>query len=124
MSPLLIETWNVVAQKWLHCCTIVLSLLLSPHPADPTLTTENLMEVVQGVEGWWKQLAARLGVRRVKMAEIETVHLSDMMSMEEVVKDYVKYKPDHSWADIARALQMMGLHQQADTVTTQYIQGI
>ena len=82
------------------------------------------MEVVQGVERRWEDLADNLWVRYKKKEEIKTLHLSDVVSMEEVVKDYVKYKPDHSWADIARALQMMGLHQQADTVTTQYIQGI
>ena len=124
MSPFFIETWNAVAQKWLHCCTIVLPSLLSPHPADPTLTTENLMEVVQGVEGRWEDLANELIVRDEKRAEIKTLHHTDVISMEEVVKEYVKYTPHHSWRHVASALQEMGLHQQADTVTTKYIRGI
>ena len=124
ISPFFIETWNAVAQKWLHCCTIVLPSLLSPHPADPTLTTENLMEVLQGVERQWEDLADKLNVRLEKRIEIRTLHLSDVVSMEEVVKEYVKYTPDHSWWEVACALQRMGLDQQADTVTTKYIQGI
>ena len=82
------------------------------------------MEVVQGVERRWEDLADNLWVRYKKKEEIKTLHLSDVVSMEEVVKDYVKYKPDRSWWDVAWALQEMGLHQQADTVTTKYIRGI
>ena len=98
--------------------------LLSPHPADPTLTTENLMEVVQGVERRWEDLADVLNVQDKKMNKIRNLHLSDVVSMKEVVKEYVKYTPDHSWWHVARALHRKGLHQQADTVTTKYIRGI
>jgi len=82
------------------------------------------MEVVQGVERRWEDLANNLWVRYKKKEEIKTLHLSDVVSMEEVVKDYVKYRPDRSWVDVASALQEIGLHQQADTVTTKYIRGI
>ena len=98
--------------------------LLSPHPADPTLTTENLMEVVPGVERRWKDLADKLVVRYGKREEIKTLHRTDVVSMEKVLKEYVRYKPNHSWWEVASALQEMGLHQQADIVTTKYIRGI
>ena len=37
--------------------------MLSPHPADPTLTTDNLMEVVKEVEHRWEDLGRKLGLR-------------------------------------------------------------
>jgi len=98
--------------------------LLPLHPADPTLTTENLMKVLQGVERRWKDLEDKLIVRYKKRTEIRSLHLSNVVSMEEVVKEYVRSTPNHSWGHVARALQEMGLHQQADTVTTKYIRGI
>jgi len=76
------------------------------------------------VERWWEDLARTLFVRPTKISEIRSFHLTHVVSMEEVVKEYVKYTPNHSWGGVARALQRMGLHQQADTVTTKYIQGI
>ena len=106
--------------SWLHCCTF----LLSPHPADPTLTTENLMEVVKGLERRWKDLADKLRVRYKKRAEIKTTYHNDVHRIEAVVDDYVRYKPDRSWGDVARALQEMGLPQKADAITAKCVRGI
>ena len=98
--------------------------LLPSHPADPTLTTENLMEVVQGVERQWEDLAGKLFVQRKKIDKIIALHRTNVVSMEKVLKEYVRYTPDHNWEEVASALKEMGLHQQADTVTTKYVRGI
>ena len=44
--------------------------MLSPHPADPTLTTDNLMEVVKGVEYHWGGLGLGLDVPQSKKRKI------------------------------------------------------
>ena len=103
---------------------IVLFSLLSPHPADPTLNTENLMEVVKGLETWWKDLAGELCVQDKKITEIKNGYHDEIQRMEEVMKEYVRYKPNHSWDHFAWALQGMGLSQKADAVTAKYVRGI
>ena len=105
-------------------CTIVLFSLLSPHPADPTLTSENLMEVVKGQETRWEGLAFVLMVQYKRITEIETTYHNDVQRMEAVVDDYVRYYPLRSWGDVAGALQDMELHQLSDVVTAKYIRGI
>ena len=82
------------------------------------------MEVVQGVERRWEDLADKLYVQDKKIREIKTLHHAHDDVMEELIMEYVRYTPDHSWERVAKALQWMGLHQQADAVTTKYIQGI
>ena len=107
--------------SWLHHCTFS---LLSPHPADPTLTTENLMEVVKGQERRWEDLAIELLVRREKRAEIKTTYHNDVQRMEAVVDHYVRYFPLRSWDHIASALQGMRLYQLSDVVIAKYVRGI
>ena len=104
--------------------------LVSP-PADPTLTTENLMEVVRGVEGRWKDLSSNLcsevisrGVRRSEMDKIWHLYQSDHQKMEAIIKHYVRYYPFHSWKDVSSALVEMNLPQLAEVVTTKYVRGM
>ena len=85
--------------------------MLSPHPADPTLTTDNLMEVVKEVEHRWKELGVRLDVQL-------SVH-----GMADVVDEYVRHYPTSSWKKVATALQQMELDKLADEVTTKYVRG-
>ena len=94
------------------------------HPADPTLTTENFMEVVKGLERRWMHLAVELVVQHEKIAEIKRTYPYDIQRMEAVVDHYVRYKPNRSWEKVASALQRIGLHQQGSIVTTKYIRGI
>ena len=82
------------------------------------------MEVVQGMERQWEDLARKLFVRVERIREMKTLHNAHDNMMDELIKEYIRYTPNHSWENIARALQRMGLHQQADTVTNKYIQGI
>ena len=97
--------------------------MLSPHPADPTLTTDNLMAVVKGVEHRWDKLEWRLGVSVSKGTGI-TILFSYYQRMKAVLDYYVKYHPAPSWRHFAETLQRMGLHEQADEVTTKYVKGM
>ena len=87
--------------------------MLSPHPADPTLTTDNLMEVVKEVEHRWRDLGRKLG--------LDIYRLSGMVN---VVDDYVRRYPTPSWKQVARVLQEMELDKLADEVTTKYVRGM
>ena len=88
--------------------------MLSPHPADPTLTTDNLMEVVKEVEHHWKMLGLTLGLH-IRIG---------MHGMAYVVDEYVRHYPTPSWKKVATALQEMELDKLADEVTTKYVRGM
>ena len=103
---------------------MVLFFLLSPHPADPTLTTENLMEVVKKVESRWKDLSDKLGVRSSEDQKIQRLYQSDHQKMEALVNHYVRHYPTSSWSEVASALESMKLHQLAKVVTTKYVRGM
>jgi len=97
--------------------------MLSPHPADPTLTTDNIMEVVKEVEHRWKELGFHLDVQLSKRENIEGFYHTDHMRVEAMVDYYVKCHYDSSWKRVATALQGMKLHKLADEVTTKYVRG-
>ena len=88
--------------------------MLSPHPADPTLTTDNLMEVVKEVEHCWEELARTLGL---------VLQLS-MHGTADVVDEYVRRYPTPSWKKVTTALQELELDKLADEVTTKYVRGM
>ena len=90
-----------------------ISLMLSPHPADPTLTTDNLMEVVKEVEHRWGELKNKLGL-----------YLFGLHGMADVLDKYVRHYPIPSWKSVATALQEMKLDKLADEVTTKYVRGM
>ena len=96
--------------------------MLSPHPADPTLTTDNLMEVVKEVEHHWEELGPKLGLR-TSLVLLE-VQLIDVRGMADVVDEYVRHYPTPSWKKVATALQEMELDKLADEVTTKYVRGM
>ena len=98
--------------------------MLSPHPADPTLTTDNLMEVVKGVEHCWWDLGDRLDVPDSKSEELRRLYRHDHHRMEAVLDYYVKYYPAPSWKKFTGVLQGEGLHKQANEVTTKYVKGM
>ena len=98
--------------------------MLSPHPADPTVTTGNLMEVVKGVEGRWYGLGFWLGVPMSKRDEISSIHHSDYHRMEATLDYYIRHNPAPSWKGFSEELQEVKLHKQADEVTTNYVKGV
>ena len=91
----------------------VIYLVLSSHLADPTLTTDNLIEVMKEEKHRWEDLASELGLSTF-----------DMHGMEDVVDEYVRRYPTPSWKQVALALQEMELHKLADEVTTKYVRGM
>ena len=97
--------------------------MLSPHPADPTLTTDNFMEVVKGVEHCWCDLSAWLGVPPSKMDEISSLYHSDQDIMQAWADHYTTHHPTPSWKAVTEALQGVGLHKQAE-VATKYVKGM
>ena len=105
-------------------CTLYLPHVSSPHPADPTLTTDNLMEVVKGVKHRWYDLDICLGVSVSKMNEVERLYHSGHQRMEAVLDYYVKYHPALPGKEFAGKLQVLGLHKQADAVTAKYVKGM
>ena len=99
--------------------------MLSPLPADPTLTTDKLMEVVKELEDHWVELGRRLDMGHTDMLEsIKRLYQSDHLRMEAAVDYYLKYHPTPSWRDVAVALQNSGLHKEADSITTKYVRGM
>ena len=92
--------------------------MLSPHPADPTLTTDNLMEVVKEVEHRWKDLGRKLGLRTHYDHGRGRIELSGVHGMADVVDEYVRHYPTSSWKEVTAALQRMELDKLVDKVTT------
>jgi len=97
--------------------------MLSPHPADPTLTTDNIMGVVKEVEHRWKDLGYHLGLQSSKRVHIKGLYKTNHLRMEAVVDYFVKCST-YSWKEVATALQGMELHKLADEVTTKYVRGM
>ena len=100
------------------------NFLLSPHSADPTLTTENLIEVVRGVEDRWEALSDKLFVRSSEEQKIQRLYQSDHQRMEALINHYVRHYPLRSWKEFASALGRIQLPQLAEVVTTKYVRGI
>ena len=98
--------------------------MLSPHPADPTLTTDNLMEVVKGVEDHWYHLGVSLGVPLSKMVEIHCLYHNHQHRMQALADHYTTHHPTRSWNKVATALQGEELYKQADEVTAKYVKGM
>ena len=96
----------------------------SSHPANPTLTTDNLMEVVKKVGHSWKNLGCKLGVQASKIEELQDLYQSDYQRMEAIINEYVRHYPTPSWEKVATALRKMRLYKLADVVTTKYVKGM
>ena len=97
--------------------------MLSPHPADPTLTTDNLMEVVKEVEHHWEDLGHKLCLRG-HLVDTYKWLLYGVNGMADVVDEYVRRYPTPSWKQVATVLQRMKLDKLADEVTTKYVRGM
>ena len=109
-----------VVQLLPHCGTLL--PLVSP-PADPTLTTSNMLSVLSGVEERWEKLGEKLAVGWSKMNEIRRNHWSSTDRIVAVIKFYIRYHYAPSWQHVSSALQKMGLQDLADVVTTKYVRG-
>lgn len=97
--------------------------MLFPYSADPTLTIDNLMEVVKEVEDRWEVLGYWLGVQWSKRQDIKSLYRSDHQRMKAMVVEYVKYNLSPSWKEVAVALQKLELNKLVDEVTSKYVKG-
>ena len=82
------------------------------------------MEMVKGVEDRWWRLCIWVGVRDSKRDEISSLYHSHQHRMQAWADHYTIYHPTPSWNNVARVLQRVGLHKQADEVTTKYVKGM
>ena len=98
--------------------------MLSPHPADPTLTTDNLMEVVKEVEHHWEDMGSDLGLLSLFDGSLIGVDGKQIYGMAAVVDEYVRCYPTPSWKQVASTLQGMELDELADEVITKYVRGM
>ena len=107
-----------------HCGTLL--PLVSP-PADPTLTTSNMLSVLSGVEERWEELGERLlvapSVWRSKRNEIRQLHHTSTDRVRALTIFYIRCHYAPSWQDISSVLKRMGLPELADMVTTKYVRG-
>ena len=92
--------------------------------ADLTITTEKLKEQFASLDpeivGW---LGSRLGLPESEVDDIKSSYDSPMQRKEAYLDLYVHQHPCPSWADIARTLGELDLHQQADFVENTYVKG-
>ena len=109
-----------VVQLSPHCGTLL--PLVSP-PADPTLTTSNMLSVLSGMEEQWEELGRKLDVWRSKRDEIRQLYHTSTARIGALTLFYIRYYYTPSWWRIASALQRMGLQNLADMVTTKYVRG-
>ena len=113
-----------VVQLLPHCGTLL--PLVSP-PADPTLTTSNVLSVLSGVEERWEELGENLLLyTRVWLSrrdEIRRLHRGSSNQMEALINFFIRYHYAPSWQRISSALQEIGLRDLADVVTTKYVRG-
>ena len=109
-----------VVQLLPHCGTLL--PLVSP-PADPTLTTSNMLSVLSGVEERWEELGEQLNVWLSKRNEIKRVQRSSHRRMRALINFYIRYHCAPSWQHISSVLKRMGLQDLAGVVTTKYVRG-
>ena len=92
--------------------------------ADPTLTLDNIMEVVKDTEEHWERLGEELAVGQFERNEIRSNYQNNYLRMEAALNFYIRYHPTSSWKGIATALRAIGFHDLEDVVTTKYVRGV
>ena len=95
---------------------------VSPPPPDPTLTSENLMTVLEEVHDW-HMLGFRLDIPDSKLREIREHYPPDNQCKVSMVTHWLHTHPAPSWKRVAGALQDMGKDSLAEMVATKYIRG-
>ena len=111
--------WSGVTDglEWTQCC-----LLSSPSacvsPSDPTLTVENVREVMAEVGNWEE---VKWLVPESKKEEISQQSSTEREKSLALGDYWVNTAPDASWEKLARALCKWG-EERAVAVTRQYLQ--
>ena len=113
--------WSGVTDglEWTQCC-----LLSSPSacvsPSDPTLTVENVREVMAEVGDWWG-VGISLDVPRSKRQEIKQQSSTEKGNCLALGDYWINTVPDVSWKRLAMGLYRCG-EERALAVTKQYLQ--
>ena len=90
--------------------------------SDPTLTVENMREVMAEVEDWWL-LGASLGIPCPKQQEIKQQSSTEREKCLALGDYWINTDPDGSWEELARVLYLRR-EERALAVTKQYLQGV
>ena len=101
-----------------HCLLSSPSACISP--LDPTLTVENMREVMEEVEDW-VTMGVSLGVPDSKRQEIYQQSSTEREKRLALGDYWVNTTPDASWENLA-ALLYQEQEEGALTVTKQYLQ--
>ena len=91
---------------------LLFSSLSSPSacvsPSDPTLTVENVTEVL-GEVGVWERVGFQLLVPHSKLQEIKQLSASDREKSQSLGRYWVTNAPGASWERLGYALYEMGV---------------
>ena len=102
---------------------LLFSSLSSPSacvsPSDPTLTVENVTEVM-GEVGDWERVGNQLGVPHSKRQEIKQQSTSDRENSQSLVRYWVTTAPGASWERLGYALYQEG-EETAAAMVKQYL---
>ena len=90
-------------------------------PADPTLTVENVREVMAELVGDWRRVGIKLGVPLFKLVGIREQSSTEREKSLTLGDYWVNTDPDASWEKLARVLYQWG-EERAIAVTKQYLQ--
>ena len=103
-----------------------MSIVAINNRADLTITTEKLKEQFASLDpGLVDELGGGycLDLPESEVDNIKSSYDSPMQRKEAYLDLYVHQHPCPSWANIARTLRRLGLHQQADFVVNTYVEG-
>ena len=89
-------------------------------PTDPTLTVENVRDVMTEVENW-KNVGIALGVPGSKLRELNRQSSTEREKCLVLGEYWVNTDPDASWEELSRVLYQKG-QERALAVTKQYLQ--
>ena len=102
---------------------LLFSSLSSPpasvSPSDPTLTVENVTEVM-GEVGDWKAVENWLGVPDSKLQEIKQLSTSEREKSQSLGRSWVTTAPGASWERLGDALYREG-EETAAAMVKQYL---
>ena len=101
--------------------TLLYSSLSSPSVcvSDPTLTVENVMEVM-GEVGDWERVGSELGVPDSKQQEINQLSTSEREKSQSLGRYWTTNAPGASWERLGNALYKEG-EETAAAMVKQYL---
>ena len=98
-----------------------MSILLFRLSSDPTLTTHNVVDMMEWVE--YEDLQVVLNASYGKWIEIRGQYQSDEQRSEALIAHTISTHPCMSWGRLARGLQQCECREAAAEVTWNYVEG-